>query len=87
VTFEDDPITLREGDNLSVRLGETGVAIHVDSAPPGAYWNAIARAWFVDVDGEVVRLDPQPPEPKRLGLRPGVTVRGYPVPPNPRIDL
>jgi hypothetical protein len=44
----------------------------------GAFWNAIARAWFVDVDGEVVRLDPQPPAPR-------THVHG--LVPNPRIDV
>lgn len=43
---------------------------------PNAFWNGIARAWFVEVDGEVVRLDPQPPAPG---------VGGVPV--SPRIDL
>ena len=44
--------------------------------PECAFWNGIARAWFVEVNGEAVRLDPQPPAP---------TVRGIPV--SPRIDL
>lgn len=44
--------------------------------PPHAFWNGIARAWFVEVDGEAVRLDPQPPAPG---------VQGVPV--SPRIDL
>lgn len=44
--------------------------------PASAFWNGIARAWFVEVNGEAVRLDPQP-------LAPGVG--GVPV--SPRIDL
>ncbi len=46
--------------------------------PADAVWNAISRAWFVTVDGEAVRLDPQPAPP-------GVTVRGFPV--SPRVDV
>jgi hypothetical protein len=61
-----------------VILGKTGVAVHVDSAPVGAFWNAIARAWFVTVDGETVRLNPQPPAPVSH-------VHG--LVPSPRIDL
>lgn len=44
------------------------------ATPIDAFWNGIARAWFVDVDGRTVRLDPQPPAPG-----------GVPV--SPRIDL
>lgn len=52
--------------------------------PPGAWWNAIARAWFVrGASGEPERLDPQPSAPLRTGrvIPGGVTVGGRPLPP------
>jgi hypothetical protein len=51
-------------------------SITVETPPDGAFWNGIARAWFVDVDGEAIRIDPQPPAPGVHG-----------VVPSPRIDL
>lgn len=74
------------------RITETehAVLVHVDTPggpvanmSPGAWWNNIARAWFVERDGEVVRLHPQPPAPPqdvrevfaRLGV-PVIEARG-----------
>jgi hypothetical protein len=51
-------------------------SITVETPPPGAFWNALTRAWFVEVDGETIRLDPQPPAPGVGGIVP-----------SPRIDL
>lgn len=88
VDFADHPIEIRAGDKVAVTLPVFAPAPHAlppAAPPPGAWWNNIARAWFVERDGEAVCLAPQPPPPPQdvrevfagLGV-PVIEARGAP---------